>query len=293
MSITARDIQEQGFEDARKGYDKEEVDIFLERVATEVDALTRQNQELRARVAEMANRESVAAPAAAAPVDDSALVAAQQQAATFQQQAADYQRRMTASDAEVASLKKQLEQKGEDASAISAAIISAQKSADTIREEARAEGEKIYREAENKAREIVRDALANKQQTLTELDHLRKSRDSFRSEYQSMLDRFSVEANKEFEDLDDGESGPMPEEEVVAQERQAIDEMRANASRKPAAPAPAPAPVPTQQTMPIQEPAVKPAYPAPAAATTQMPPVQRDMSTYGDTADDFDVEEID
>ena len=53
MSITAKDIQEQEFEHSRKGYDVEEVDVFLERVAVEVDAMTRQNQELRARIDEL------------------------------------------------------------------------------------------------------------------------------------------------------------------------------------------------------------------------------------------------
>jgi len=279
MSITARDIQEQGFEHSRKGYDIEEVDIFLERVATEVDALTRQNQELRARLAEMANQQPVAAP-----VDTATSEADAARIADLEQQVVVYDQRIAGYDARVAELEQRLEQKGEDANAISAAIISAQKSADTIREEARIEGEKIYREAEGKAREIVRDALADKQQTLTELEQLKRSRDTFREEYQKMLTRFAKEAEKEFAAMATKGDGPMPAEEVVAQEKQAIDEMRANASRRAVA----------QEVMPIHEEPVKPTYPAPAAATTQMPPVRKDISSFGDTTDEgFDIEEID
>lgn len=279
MSITARDIQEQGFEHSRKGYDIEEVDIFLERVATEVDALTHQNQELRARLAEMAEQRAIA-PA----VESDSSVDGSAQLAEYEQRIAEYERRIAAYDARVEDLNRRLEEKGEDANAISAAIISAQKSADSIREEARVEGEKIYREAENKAREIVRDALSDKQQTLTELDQLKKSRDDFRQEYQQMLTRFAKEADREFAALSASESGPMLAEQVAAEERQAIDDMRAKASRH----------APRQEAMLVNDAPAKPAYPTPAAATTQMPPVHRDISSFGDTADDdLDIEEID
>ena len=45
MSITSRDIQEQSFEMARHGYDVQEVDVFLEHMAAEVDVLVRQSAE--------------------------------------------------------------------------------------------------------------------------------------------------------------------------------------------------------------------------------------------------------
>ena len=40
MAITSEDIQNQSFSIDRKGYDVDEVDVFLEHVADEIDLLT-------------------------------------------------------------------------------------------------------------------------------------------------------------------------------------------------------------------------------------------------------------
>lgn len=277
MSITARDIQEQGFEHSRKGYDIEEVDIFLERVATEVDALSRQNQELRTRLAEVSSQQND--------------FLAAEESGISQEQIQAYETKIHSCEAQIADLTLQLSQKNEDANTISAAFISAQKSADAIREEARAEGEKIYREAEAKAREIVRDALADKQQTLTELEQLKRSRDEFRTEYQSLLSRFTQEAETEFASLPTKTNGPMDKAEVYAQEKAVIAEVRNAAAAQNVKPAAA---EPVQQVMPMSIPAKK-AVQAPAAATTRMPAVSGDTASFeafGDTAD-FDIDEID
>ena len=39
MAITSADIQNQSFKIERRGYDVDEVDVFLERVASEIDDL--------------------------------------------------------------------------------------------------------------------------------------------------------------------------------------------------------------------------------------------------------------
>ena len=46
MAITSADIQEQIFTIDRKGYNSDEVDVFLERVADEVDYLNARIKEL-------------------------------------------------------------------------------------------------------------------------------------------------------------------------------------------------------------------------------------------------------
>ena len=51
MSITAMDIQQQGFEHSLRGYDVEQVDDFLERVATEVGEMTKEIDDLKAQLA--------------------------------------------------------------------------------------------------------------------------------------------------------------------------------------------------------------------------------------------------
>jgi DivIVA domain-containing protein len=49
MAITAADIQNVSFSIDRKGYDVDEVDVFLERVADEIQAMTDQIAELKAK----------------------------------------------------------------------------------------------------------------------------------------------------------------------------------------------------------------------------------------------------
>ena len=51
--ITAREINEKQFHDAWRGYNQEEVDDFLDRIAEAIDALARENEALKERVAEL------------------------------------------------------------------------------------------------------------------------------------------------------------------------------------------------------------------------------------------------
>lgn len=228
--ITAKDIQEQGFEHSRKGYDVEEVDIFLERVANDVDALTRQNQDLRARVNELSS--ALEEAEAALAESEKALEQARAETASASpapvvsnEEVATLERTIANQERKINELNRRLEQKNSEESAISAAIISAQKSADAIREESRLDGERIYREAENKAREIVRDALSDKQAALNDLEQLKAARDAFREEYQSLLDRFVKQADEEFKSIP-RTNGPIDDDEVAAQEKAAFAELR-------------------------------------------------------------------
>lgn len=53
MEVTARDIQEQQFHDAWRGYNQEEVDDFLDDIGETIERLTRENDALRNRVREL------------------------------------------------------------------------------------------------------------------------------------------------------------------------------------------------------------------------------------------------
>lgn len=53
MDLTARDIHEKLFHDAWRGYNQEEVDDFLDRVAEVLDRVQRENQALQTRVNEL------------------------------------------------------------------------------------------------------------------------------------------------------------------------------------------------------------------------------------------------
>ena len=202
MTITALDIQQEGFEHSMRGYDITQVDEFLERVAQEVDAMNAQIAQLQQRLAE--------APAAVAEpvVDTAALDAATRRATEAEQRLAAAEARSRQAESKLAQLQekfaplqRQLDEKNEMDSAISNAFISAQRSADALKEDARAEGERIYRESEAKAREFIREALSEKQRILNEIDALENSAARFREDYKKLLSRFAGEAENDFANL--------------------------------------------------------------------------------------------
>ena len=174
MAITAADIEQQTFSPSKHGYDTEEVDAFLEQLATEVDAmfkkmadlkgrLTSTEQQLSAAQAQIASLEergsvTVAAPVAPAPSDS-----------------------ITASERQ-----------------ISQVLIVAQQSADKLVADARDNAEKIRNDADAKAREVIRQALAEQQNELDEIDRLKASREEFRAEYKKLLQHFMDDAEAMF-----------------------------------------------------------------------------------------------
>lgn len=167
MAITPADIQAQTFSEAKRGYDPAEVDVFLERLASEVDAMLSKIVDLKTRLT-AAEQELVAAQAQAAqaPAPAPAPVASPEYTAT--------------------------------ASQISAALIAAQQSADNIVAEARENADRIRTEADAKAREVIRQALAEKQNELAEIDRLKASREEFKAEYIKLIQHFMDEAQNEF-----------------------------------------------------------------------------------------------
>ena len=52
MAITSTEAQNQSFKIERRGYDVDEVDVFLERVSTEIDALNNEVAQLRSQLKE-------------------------------------------------------------------------------------------------------------------------------------------------------------------------------------------------------------------------------------------------
>lgn len=201
MAITPADIQAQTFSEAKRGYDPAEVDVFLEQLASEVDAMLNKIVDLKTRLT-ATEQELAAAQAqaqvAAAPAPAPAPVASPEYTAT--------------------------------ASQISAALIAAQQSADNIVAEARENADRIRNEADAKAREVIRQALNEKQNELAEIDRLKASREEFKAEYLKLIQHFMDEAQNEF-----------PADLLVS---------APTGSESVAAPAPAPAPEP----MPVADP---------------------------------------
>lgn len=202
MAITPADIQAQTFSEAKRGYDPAEVDVFLEQLASEVDAMLNKIVDLKTRLTateqELAAAQAQAQVAVAAPAPAPAPVASPEYTAT--------------------------------ASQISAALIAAQQSADNIVAEARENADRIRNEADAKAREVIRQALNEKQNELAEIDRLKASREEFKAEYLKLIQHFMDEAQNEF-----------PADLLVS---------APTGSELVAAPAPAPAPEP----MPVADP---------------------------------------
>ena len=174
MPITPEEIQKQMFSEARRGYDPGEVDAFLERLATEVDAMLQKIYDLKNRLtstaAQLADAQSQLASASElAPVQQPAVVPAAQPAG------------ISASERQ-----------------ISAALIAAQQTADAIVAEAQQNAEHICSEADAKAREVIRQALQEKQTELKEIDRLKASREDFKAEYLKLLQHFMDDAQNSF-----------------------------------------------------------------------------------------------
>ncbi len=199
MAITPADIENMTFSQAGKheeGYKTDEVDVFLDQVASEVDAmlqkiadlkgrLTTSEQQLaaaQAQVAQLKEQTTMAAPVEPAPVPQSEFTASERQ--------------------------------------ISQVLIVAQQSADKLVADARTNAENIRNEADQKAREVIRQALAEKQNELDEIDRLKQSREDFRAEYKKLLQHFMDDADSVFPQqtlsVPNGSKGTTHTDSVVA-----------------------------------------------------------------------------
>ena len=137
MAITSAEIHNQSFSIDRKGYDVDEVDVFLEHVADEIDGMNAQIAQLENQLDDR-KFEGFDTPARVeAPVvvtDDAALAE---------------------KDARIADLERQLEAKKADDNAIAQALIIAQRSADEIIANANAQAAATIKDAEDEGTRIV------------------------------------------------------------------------------------------------------------------------------------------
>lgn len=156
MAITPADIQAQTFSEAKRGYDPAEVDVFLETLSSEVDAMLAKIVDLKGR-----------------------LTATEQQLADAQAQLAQAQD-ATAQAVPAAPVAVPAPDFSAQERQISAALIAAQQTAETIVNDANENAERIRNEADAKAREVIRQALTEKQAELEEIDRLKASREEFR-----------------------------------------------------------------------------------------------------------------
>lgn len=213
MAITMQDIQDEGFEHSLRGYDVGQVDEFLERVAQEVDAMNNQIADLESQLrdakdelAEAQQRLGESGEGSGASSEDlehaslierelrSELEIAQSKIAAAIKRAED-------AEAKIGPMQEALDEKKALDNTIAEAFISAQRSAAQIKEDAREEGDRIYRESEAKAREFIRESLAKKAAIDNEVKALADYAQKFREQYLAMLERFAAHAKEEFNNI--------------------------------------------------------------------------------------------
>ncbi|MCF0104982.1 MAG: DivIVA domain-containing protein [Eggerthellaceae bacterium] len=177
MAITSSDINNQYFSLDRKGYDVDEVDVFLEHMAQEVDSFNSQIDKLK--------QDLQAATEACKNIGDKD----------------EFERKLNVKDEEIKALKDKLIEAGKDDGAIAQALIVAQRSADNILADAKKEKEKIVKEAHGQAQKIIAKADEEKRGINRIIDELQAKSDESREEYKKILNKFISDSEKRLEDL--------------------------------------------------------------------------------------------
>lgn len=242
MAITPADIEQLVFSSSKRGYEPDEVDTFLEQVAAEIDTMLQKIADLKGRL----------------NASESQLQASQAQVASLQREVSELEIELSTRPAMAPAPQAPAPAPTPDYTAserqISQVLIVAQQSADKLLADARDNADRIRNEADQKAREVIRQALAEKQAELDEIDRLKQSREDFRSEYKRLLQHF----------MDDADS-------VFPNQMEAPD---TSAVKMPVVPAPAPEPMPVPEPVPSLEIA-----PEPVADEAESTAVSRPIST--------------
>ncbi len=263
MAITSNDIHNQSFSIGRKGYDVDEVDVFLEHVANEIDALNAQIEQLEGGF-DSHRFDGFDTPATSIiepVVDESALAE---------------------KDELIADLERQLEAKKADDNAIAQALIIAQRSADEILANANSKSAATIQEAENEAQRILDKAEADKQKVHDAIDKLRDDREDVREEYQELLSDFINDATRKLAEI----ASATP---VSAHAR-----VGAGATVAPVAFANHATPAPTLDGAGAYSTPQNLMTGAVAVAAAPSPsPFEKDLSGFGDADDAFEFDEID
>ena len=291
MAITSSDIQNQSFKIERRGYDVDEVDVFLERVASEIDDLNDEIARLRVQVKEAASasRTEVISERPVAASDEEAKPAGIDPALVAEK------------DAMIAELEAKLPAQRErsdestrksDDTAIAQALIVAQRTADEIVSKAKADAGQTRQNAEDEGRRILEKANAEKQKVIDHINELSSSREKVREQYQDMLKEFIGSATQRLAEIG-GEvtagidiPAELLEMTTFDATSSAGTQQKAEAE-KPAAATWEPSPAVATYTTPTVTPgASAPATPKPSTAS-------KDFSGYGDADDTFSFDDMD
>lgn len=272
MPLTSADVNNQSFSIERKGYNVDEVDDFLERVASELDSLNGQILNLKSQLDQAQQQTSI--------------VDTQRPAASGISQA-DLDER----DARIAQLEAQVaEHKAED-NAIAQALIIAQRSADEIIANANGAAETTRQDATAEAQRILDKANAEKQRILDQIKKLEDDREAARDRFSDMLNDFIGSSQDILSDLQAGKAGGTRAAHMLT------------SRTAPAAPASASVvqSAPVQNNPYASNDSAVAAYTTPTVSSSQVvapaTPTpskgEKDFSGFGDTDDGFEFDDVD
>ena len=299
MAITSAEIHNQSFSIDRKGYDVDEVDVFLEHVADEIDGLNNQIAQLQNQLedtrfdgfdtpARIEDDEPEFETKPVAAVDDEALAKKDERIAELERKCED--------------LENQLEEKKANDNAIAQALIIAQRSADDVVSNAKAQAADTIQDAEDEAKRILDKAEADRQKILDAIKKLEDDREDARDEYRDLLTEFIDDASRRLNELGGSNtsftgnssnsghanrsaSATTPVAPVIVEDDGLIDE-------SPYDDEPVQAPLNRDGSAAYATP-VQPGAPVAAAATPTPSTVEKDLSGFGDVDDGFEFEELD
>ena len=289
MAITSAEIHNQSFSIDRKGYDVDEVDVFLEHVADEIDGLNDQIAQLEAQLDD-SKFDGFDTPARI--VDDMDDEPAAPAPAIDAEELAAKDARIAELEARCDDLEQQLEEKKANDNAIAQALIIAQRSADDVVSNAKAQAADTIQDAEDEAKRILDKAEADRQKVLDAIKKLEDDREDAREEYRDLLTEFIDDASRRLNELG-GASSYTP---ASSSHARVFEAPAAYDDDEPAAPAPAAtaaqAPISIDGSAAYSTP-TSTVTPVVAAATPTPSVVEKDLSGFGDVDDDFEFEEID
>lgn len=206
MPISVSDIENVSFAITKKGYDVDEVDVFLEKVADGIEELHSTIANLRAQLASNAQQELDDQTEQIDDIDKSE---------DFDDLGEDAKQIIAEKERLINQLQEQLAAKQADGAAISQALIVAQRSADEIVAKANTKADITIQDAHDEADRIVNRAEAEKQNIMNAISKLEENREESRNHYAEMLRDFIEDANSKLTNLGfDDDVSAIPYEDI-------------------------------------------------------------------------------
>ncbi len=208
MALTAEDINNASFSIDRKGYDVDEVDVFLEHVAVEVEAMNALIVDLQDKLAQAKENVQVNQSSALSPqgsINDASSNANEE---------------VDALRKRISELESKLEEKESNDIAIAQALIVAQRSADDIVAKAQSDASNIVKDADEEADRIIGKAESDRLKIADSIKALEADRNDVRAGYREMLANFMADAQRKLAEID----GDSRRSNAVAQARAEANE---------------------------------------------------------------------